>query len=102
MSDNNARACAFKFFVCKRTPTIMDGPVFRWQLASMHRHPAPGEISVSRNGVLIDGTWPIILDEAFLGAFICVLGDAWSVYRKRRSIAIEGFEPPGWEGRVRT
>ena len=38
---------------CRYTPTIMDGPVFRWSEPS----PYPGhlEISASRNGVMLDG-----------------------------------------------
>lgn len=62
-------------FLCKVTPTIMDGLVVRWQLEGR----GDGEVSASRNGVLICGGWPVLSTDGIEGlkqvldkAHICV------------------------------
>lgn len=99
VADALARAAAADLFVCKRTPTIMDGLVFRWQLKSefWQTHSSPGEVSVSRNGVLVSGVWPVFQSETELEAFSFVLATAWAVFRNPGAFHIDGFEPPGWE-----
>ena len=45
-------------FEREETPTVMDGIVIRWR-AIVGWHDIP-EISASRNGVLISGSWPVL------------------------------------------
>ena len=47
-------------FICTLTPTIMDGLVVRWDLDGW----GDGQISASRNGVLISGGWPVMVTDA--------------------------------------
>lgn len=51
-------------FVRKDVPTIMDGLVVRYKLAS--EFSGDGEISASRNGVCISGYFPVMSEELVL------------------------------------
>lgn len=60
-------------FTRTRTPTIMDGVVIRWRLDGRWHD---GEISASRNGVVICGRWPTLSDPEAIATVKEVLDDA--------------------------
>lgn len=60
-------------FTRKETPTIMSGRVIRWQL---NADPFDGEISASRDGVLICGHWPVLSDPEALVEIKAILDEA--------------------------
>lgn len=59
-------------YACRYTPTICDGPVFRWAMGRF-------EVSASRNGVMIHGGG-FLLSKAYLPGFRAVLDLAERVY----------------------
>lgn len=76
-------------FARKETPTIMDGLVIRWQLGG--GGPFTGEISASRNGVLICGTWPTFRDPEALVEIKAILDEA---YREHHRMAAQARQRP--------
>jgi hypothetical protein len=64
----------------KKTPTIMDGLVVRWTVSKGHSR--AGEISASRNGVLVSGYFPRTCDKEWLKGFKATLDIAFDEYRK--------------------
>lgn len=68
-------------FTRKRTPTIMDGLVIRWQLAE----PYTGQINASRNGVWIGGTFPVSSDPAFIEEAKVILDEAHRTHLQLRA-----------------
>lgn len=54
-------------YACRYTPTVMDGPVFRWSPAGDTR--GRFEVSASRNGVMTHGGGLILQ----VGRFVAVL-----------------------------
>ena len=71
-------------FTRTRTPTIMDGVVIRWTLVGYDRWAQPGEISASRNGVLISGSWPVLSDPEELATIKATLDEAVEAHRRLR------------------
>lgn len=72
----------------KRTPTIMDGLVIRYKYEN------GGEVSASRNGVVVQGSFPRITTAVQLGDFIAVVEQAHADYRMLKA----GQDPikPEW------
>jgi hypothetical protein len=61
---------------CRYTPTICDGPVFRWAPAYW-----PGfEVSASRNGVMFHGPSPCFRESSLVG-LLAVVALAERVHR---------------------
>lgn len=88
-------------FKLYRTPTIMSGLVYRWKLDD-DRWDA--EISASRDGVLISGHWPLIVNDPDRVDVEKVLTAACDVFRRMAEYARRfplhgpGFDyvPAGW------
>lgn len=59
-------------YACRYTPTICDGPVFRWAMGRF-------EVSASREGVMVHGGGHL-LTGAYLPGFLAVLALAERVY----------------------
>lgn len=64
--------------VVHRTPTIQDGLVIRW-------NPDPenyraGEVSASRNGILISGFWDVWRTRDEIAAFNALIEQAWAAH----------------------
>jgi hypothetical protein len=75
------------------TPTIMDGPVIRWEggfRRGTYRDMATGEaraewsaeISASRNGVCVAGVWPILASAESVEAFATTLRRALDAHER--------------------
>lgn len=80
----------------KRTQTIMDGLVIRYHWGVSPRR--DGEICASRNGVVVQGSFPLITTMEQLIVFGKVLHLAWENYLDMES----GKEPviPQWAEKV--
>lgn len=77
------------------TPTIMDGAVLRWQFGYVcgkhhdlidpkERTEWSGEINASRNGVSINGRFPIYADRECIDQIHKMLDDAWAAHARMR------------------
>ena len=54
---------------CRYTPTICDGPVYRWSFGRQ-------EVSASRNGVMTHGGGQLMTPDSVLDGFLTVVGMA--------------------------
>lgn len=74
-------------FYRKDTPTIMSGLVIRYKL----REPYTGEISASREGVLVSGSWPV-MGTAMIVGFMDMLMRADIQFQSMATRGIPAFE----------
>ena len=71
----------------------MSGLVVRYKLLSTHE----GQISASRDGVCIQGSWPIVSDEQDIKDIQAVLDRAkaqHNILTSSRSVSSFDFDPP--------
>jgi hypothetical protein len=66
----------FAGYECRYTPTVMDGPVFRW--SRDHRR-VSFEVSASRTGVMVHGPSPVLNSEG-IARLVQLLSLAEDVY----------------------
>jgi hypothetical protein len=83
-------------FHLRYTPTIMDGPVLRWEggfrrgtyrdiFSGESRTDWSGEISASRNGVIIAGDWAPLTSAEEVAAFAETMNKALAAHQRLAS-----------------